>query len=163
MKAKVKSLSCVRPSATPWTVAFQAPPSMGFSRQEYWSGVLLPSLLEPLPHRKILTAKQHSSWRAYRLLQTMRTEHSQILWCRINDLGTMLHAQTMRNIHLVRKKKKKQLLTLLKLPFWYCGRQIMGWLKSLFEFFHKMLGKTQTNFLAKPIMVELEFILSYLS
>ena len=36
-KVKVKSLSHVWPSATPWTAAFQAPPSMGFSRQEYWS------------------------------------------------------------------------------------------------------------------------------
>ena len=43
-KVKVKSLSRVRPSATPWTAAHQAPPSMGFSRQEYWSGVPLPSL-----------------------------------------------------------------------------------------------------------------------
>ena len=42
-KVKVKSLSHVRPSATPWTAAFQAHPSMGFSRQEYWSGVPLPS------------------------------------------------------------------------------------------------------------------------
>ena len=42
-KVKVKSLSRVQPSATPWTAAFQAPPSMGFSRQEYWSGVSLPS------------------------------------------------------------------------------------------------------------------------
>ena len=42
-KGKVKSLSHVRPSATPWTAAYQAPPSMGFSRQEYWSGVPLPS------------------------------------------------------------------------------------------------------------------------
>ena len=42
-KVKVKSLSRVQPSATPWTAAFQAPPSMGFSRQEYWSGVPLPS------------------------------------------------------------------------------------------------------------------------
>ena len=40
-KVKVKSLSHVRLLATPWTVAFQAPPSMGFSRQEYWSGVPL--------------------------------------------------------------------------------------------------------------------------
>ena len=40
---KVKSLSRVRPSATPWTAAHQASPSMGFSRQEYWSGVPLPS------------------------------------------------------------------------------------------------------------------------
>ena len=42
-KVKVKSLSRVRPLATPWTAAYQAPPSMGFSRQEYWSGVPLPS------------------------------------------------------------------------------------------------------------------------
>ena len=42
-KVKVKSLSPVRPSVTPWTAAFQAPASMGFSRQEYWSGVPLPS------------------------------------------------------------------------------------------------------------------------
>ena len=40
-KVKVKSLSRVQPSATPWTAAFQAPPSMGSSRQEYWSGVPL--------------------------------------------------------------------------------------------------------------------------
>ena len=40
---KVKSLSHVRLWATPWTAAYQAPPSMGFSRQEYWSGVPLPS------------------------------------------------------------------------------------------------------------------------
>ena len=39
-KVEVKSLSRVRPSATPWIAAFQAPPSMGFSRQEYWSGVM---------------------------------------------------------------------------------------------------------------------------
>ena len=42
-KVKVKSLSRVQLSATPWTAAYQAPPSMGFSRQEYWSGVPLPS------------------------------------------------------------------------------------------------------------------------
>ena len=41
-KVKVKSLSRVQPPATPWTAAYQAP-SMGFSRQEYWSGVPLPS------------------------------------------------------------------------------------------------------------------------
>ena len=41
----MKSLSRVRLLATPWTAAYQAPPSMGFSRQEYWSGVPLPSPL----------------------------------------------------------------------------------------------------------------------
>ena len=40
---KVKSLSRARLFATPWTAAYQASPSMGFSRQEYWSGVPLPS------------------------------------------------------------------------------------------------------------------------
>ena len=40
---KVKSLSCVGLFASPWTVAYQAPPSMGFSRQEYWSGLPFPS------------------------------------------------------------------------------------------------------------------------
>ena len=42
-KVKVKSLSRVRLLATPWTAAYQAPPSMGFFRQEYWSAVPLPS------------------------------------------------------------------------------------------------------------------------
>ena len=42
-KVKVKSLSRVRLFATPWTVAYQDSPSMGFSRQEYWSGLLFPS------------------------------------------------------------------------------------------------------------------------
>ena len=44
-KMKVKSLNRVQLLATPWTAAHQAPPSMGFSRQEYWSGVPLPSLI----------------------------------------------------------------------------------------------------------------------
>ena len=43
MKVKVKSLSHVQLFATPWAVAYHAPPSMGFSRQEYWSGLPFPS------------------------------------------------------------------------------------------------------------------------
>ena len=42
-KVKMKSSSCVLLFTTPWTAAYQAPPSMGFSRQEYWNGVPLPS------------------------------------------------------------------------------------------------------------------------
>ena len=48
-KVKMKSLSHVRLFATPWTVAYQAPLSMEFSRQEYWSGLPLPSSGD-LPH-----------------------------------------------------------------------------------------------------------------
>ena len=42
-RKKVKSFSHVQLFATPWTVAHEAPPSMGFSRQEYWSGLPFPS------------------------------------------------------------------------------------------------------------------------
>jgi len=52
-KVKVKSLSRVRLLATPWTAAYQAPPSMGFSRQEYWSGVPVRTYLwDTLPSQK---------------------------------------------------------------------------------------------------------------
>ena len=44
-KVKVKTLSCARLLATPWTAAYQAAASMGFSRQEYWSGVPLPNAI----------------------------------------------------------------------------------------------------------------------
>ena len=54
MKVKVKSLSHVQLFATPWTVAYQAPLSMGFSRQEYWSGVPLPS---PIAKRGMLNSQ----------------------------------------------------------------------------------------------------------
>ena len=53
-KVKVKLLSRVRPLATPWTAAYQAPPSMGFSRQEYWSGV-------PLSSPRLRTTKNYCS------------------------------------------------------------------------------------------------------
>ena len=40
---KVKLLNCVQLFVTPWTLAYHAPPTMGFSRQEYWSGLPFPS------------------------------------------------------------------------------------------------------------------------
>ena len=49
LKVKVKLLGQVQLFATPWTVAYQVPPSMGFSRQEYWSGLSFPSP-EDLPN-----------------------------------------------------------------------------------------------------------------
>ena len=63
--AAAKSLSCVRVCASPWTAAHQAPPCMGFSRQESWSGVPLPSpetwytvTAEPLHHSKRFQVQQ---------------------------------------------------------------------------------------------------------
>ena len=55
-KVKVKSLSCVQLLATPWTAAYQAPLSMGFSRQEYWSGVPLDSKSSPIPQFKSINS-----------------------------------------------------------------------------------------------------------
>ena len=61
---KVKSESEVAQScptlATPWTAAYQAPPSMGFSRQKYWSGVPLPSPV--YCHSACLTYMQCTTW-----------------------------------------------------------------------------------------------------
>ena len=62
-KVKVKSLSHVRLLATPWTAAYQAPPSMGFSKQEYWSGVPLPS--------------PTTMWE---IAKELITDHSMIIW-----------------------------------------------------------------------------------
>ena len=56
-KVKVKSLSRVRLLATPWTATYQVPPSMGFSRQEYWSGVPLPSLQNKMNYGLIYPSK----------------------------------------------------------------------------------------------------------
>ena len=62
-KLKGKSLSRVWLLATSWTAAYQAPPSMGFSRQEYWSEVPLPSPLQSArqTHLEILPAHQQPS------------------------------------------------------------------------------------------------------
>ena len=68
-KMKVKSLSRVRLLATPWTAANQAPPSTGFSRQEYWSGVPLPS-----PGKMLRTTK--------RIKQGIKSD-----WCWSGDWG----------------------------------------------------------------------------
>ena len=58
-EVKVKLLSRVWFLATPWTAAYQAPPSMGFSRQEYWSGVPLPSLTLAILQCKIKGLKKN--------------------------------------------------------------------------------------------------------
>ena len=61
-KVKVKSLSRVGILATPWTAAYQVPPPMGFSRQEYWSGVPLPSQDSRIRVIQWLFPSMSSSW-----------------------------------------------------------------------------------------------------
>ena len=65
-KVKVKPLSPVRLFATPWTVAYQVPLSMGFSRQEYWSGLPFPSPGD-LPNPGLNPGLLHCRQTLYRL------------------------------------------------------------------------------------------------
>ena len=77
-KVKVKSLSRVQLLATPWTAAYQAPSSMGFSRQQYWSGVPLPCHTpfsiwnQSFVPSSVLTV---ASWPTYRFFRR------QVRWC----------------------------------------------------------------------------------
>ena len=64
LKVKVKSLSRVWLLTTPWTAAYQAPPSMGFSRQEYWSGLPLPSLMDMNLSKLREVVKDGKAWYA---------------------------------------------------------------------------------------------------
>ena len=73
-KVKVKSLSCVRLLATPWTAAHQAPPSMGFSKQEYWSGMPLPGKTYFPLHYEFLVCQQVVSAWTQRSTQRSKTE-----------------------------------------------------------------------------------------
>ena len=76
-KVKGNSLSCVRLLATQWTAAYQAPPSTGFSRQEYWSGVPLPSPRNTWSNRQIWPWNtEWSRARANRVLPREPTGHS---------------------------------------------------------------------------------------
>ena len=76
-KVKVNLLSCVRLLVTPWTAAYQAPPSMGFSRWEYWSGVSLPS-----PNYRRLGCKSRNSRNTWSNRQIWRWS---IEWSRANS------------------------------------------------------------------------------
>ena len=87
-KVKVKSLSPVRLLATPWTAAYQAPLSMGFSRQEYWSTVPLPSPINPL-----LLFKNWDCWHMF-------------IWSLLNIRVSffLVHILSSSNLILVNKK-----------------------------------------------------------
>ena len=83
-KVKGKSLSRVRLLAIPWTSAYQAPPSMGFSRQEYWSGVLLPSLTHLFIHPLNI-----SPWMSHKVKVTLCLTLSDPMDCRLP--GSSIH------------------------------------------------------------------------
>ena len=90
-KVKVKSLSCVWLSATPWTAAHQSPPSMGFSRQEYWSGVPLPS---PTWTRNLFFSKQFAD-EFYNQEKKLNTN--------------LKRSETCQNLQLIKNMKSREL------------------------------------------------------
>ena len=87
-KVKVKSLSRVRLLATPWTIAYQAPLSMGLSRQEYWNGVPLPSLdakaeapiLWPPDAKNWLIGKDSDARKDWSQEEKGKTEDETVIW-----------------------------------------------------------------------------------
>ena len=102
-KVKVKLLSRVWLFATPWTAAYQAPPPMGFSRQEYWSGVPLPSLQQtwvyansrrqwrtgqPSVLQSVGVVKSQTRLSNWTRKVSRRLEFKEIWWRQIIILGT---------------------------------------------------------------------------
>ena len=98
-KVKVNSLSRVRLQATPWTAAYQAPPSMGFSRQESWSGVPLPSPFSPKGWREwcctrlILQLYNLPPFRLYTPHPTEARHHWEITLLKKKKKSRICHSQ----------------------------------------------------------------------
>ena len=95
-KLKVKSFSRVRPSAIPWTAAYQAPLSMGFSRQEYWSGEPLPYQTQKLPTQITNLSESH-----IRLPTPHTSVCAEELRCPlliINTLGLSFHCPSILDV-----------------------------------------------------------------
>ena len=91
-KVKRKSLSPVQLSATPWTAAYQAPPPMGLSRQEYWSGLPLPSPSEEL---RVLNRQSSIWWCSWGFLDWIH--YSNIIQETEEGNGTPLQCSCLEN------------------------------------------------------------------
>ena len=93
-KVKVKSLSCVRLLATPWTAAYQAPLAMQFSRQEYWSGLPVPSPpiaethtnIKDLTHENVCQIAQRFHVVRFRPIRVMRSHIFDRDFCKVKKL-----------------------------------------------------------------------------
>ena len=112
MKVKVKSLSRDRFFATPWTVTYQAPPSMGFFRQEYWSGLPFPSpedLPNPgiEPRSQILKEAAKTAKRGYIWKVGMEGEGNQRALFFTIDLKTSFDLLKIMDVYHFNENKNK--------------------------------------------------------
>ena len=114
LKVKVKPLSRVRLSVTPWTVAYQASPSMGFSRQQYWSGLPFPSPGD-LPDQGSNPGLMHCRQTLYTVKVTNRFKGLDLidrvpeeLWMEVHDI---VQEAVIKTIPKKKKCKKAKWLT----------------------------------------------------
>ena len=101
-KVKVKSLSCVQLLAPPWTAVHQAPLSMGFSSQEYWSGV-------PLPSPSVLSTVSNPLIRSmllrFHAMKVVRVPRNKWMWPRHNHTQNFIWI--WNNIHTLGMENRK--------------------------------------------------------
>ena len=114
MKIKVKSLSCVQLFATPWTAAHQAPPSMGFSRQEYRSGFHCLLWKWNRAKAKRVLPREHTHHSKHPLLATQeKTLHKDITRWPIPKTDWLYSLQPkMEKLYTVNKNKTTSWLSL---------------------------------------------------
>ena len=105
IKVKVKSLSHIWFFETPWTAAYQAPPSMGFSRQEYWSVVPLPS-----PSMRVYVYKYEAFSRKRCLSWDLKVKQELTSWREMDDKhsssGYNMYKNSVRKYSAFRKLKE---------------------------------------------------------
>ena len=102
-KVKGKSFSRVRLLVTPWTAAYQAPPSMGFSRQEYWSGVPFSRIPQRLPLHAHIYGQKWSTLHPSRLAPSLVPPPASVpcLWSHWGSHSTtIIHSKSI-NFQLV--------------------------------------------------------------
>ena len=134
-KVKVKSLSRVWLFVTPRTTAYQAPPSMGFSRQEYWSGVPLPS---PITCIIVHTILKFALWDCVWHTYTMRTDFICLVtleWLIITWIPLEQNTSVEAKVTLLTKERteRKQGVLPSRLYFLavYCINLYFSWALSL--------------------------------
>ena len=125
----MKSLSCVRLFVTPWTVAYQAPLSIRFSRQLYWSGLPFPSPGD-LPNPGIkprssalqtdtLPSEPPGKNNLQIYCDTFQNIHSILHYTRINNPKIFLEPQKTQSCQAILRKRTKLETTLLEFRLYY--------------------------------------------
>ena len=122
-KVKVKLLSRVRLLATPWTAAYQAPPSMGFSRQEYWSGVPLPSSICRVHHAKCWAGWSTSWNQAQAGIKIPRRNINNFRYA--NDATLKTESEEELKSFLMKVKEKREKIGLNST--FNCASQVAQW------------------------------------